>query len=467
MTITPMPLTLRVVLAVTSGVMAASAFPTLGWWPMILLTWPLWFIAVRGTTVRQGVYLGLTQAMVFYGLGLTWLLHLFQHAAVSLWFVLATFLMLAGGLLGWVTTRHPRASWLPLYAALLCAALEFVRAEVFWLAFPWMTSGLGLGPTWLSPWIGVYGTGFLVLLAGSMLVLGGIRQRVAGAVLTILLAALGLFRPGVVTESSPGIPVLAVQSENCDVSTYLEMSAARPFSGGIILWPEYAACYDIQHFPGYYDGLEIARKLAETKFSTVIFGARRDLDDGNHYNEAITLEASGVIGTHDKNRPVHFMNDGLPGKTSLPIATRFGRIGTPICFDCDFADPVRRMTAAGAEAFAVPSMDAARWTARQHLQHAELFRHRALENNRWMVVCATSGLTQLIDPHGNCAAKIPMMTDGVLENQLHLRQDLTFFTRIGWVFPWVVCVLALVGTAVLCVGDHLFPCLFKRKNPAK
>ncbi len=64
-----------------------------------------------------------------------------------------------------------------------------------------------------------------------------------------------------------------------------------------------------------------------------------------------------------------------------------------------------------------------------------------------MVVCATSGLTQLIDPHGNRRARLPLLQDGVLETKLHLRHDLTFFTRYGWRFPWVSCGLALMSTA--------------------
>jgi apolipoprotein N-acyltransferase len=61
------------------------------------------------------------------------------------------------------------------------------------------------------------------------------------------------------------------------------------------------------------------------------------------------------------------------------------------------------------------------------------------------VVCATSGLTQLIDSHGNRRAQLPLLRDGVLETTLHLRHELTFFTRFGWLFPWLVCGLAVLG----------------------
>ena len=436
---------MRYILAVGSGLLGAAAFLPLGWWPLILVSWPLLFVALRGAGQRHGRYLGLVQGIVYYGVGLSWMDSIFQQAAWGLWLILALFGWLAGAVIGHLSVRHLRASWLPVYAALVCSAIEFVRSELFWLRFPWQTNGLGLGPTWLSPCIGVYGAGFLVLLAGSLLVSGRRLQTLAGAALTLALLALGCFRPVPVTETTQPIPVLAVQNESCDFYACYEMTAARPFSNGIILWPEYAASFDLQNNPKPF---ELARNLARERDATLILGTEKDIGSDAHYNQALTLDASGVIGSHYKNHPVPFLSDGVPGRVAKPIATRFGNIGTPICFDCDFTECVRRMTAAGAEAFAVPSMDAARWPARQHLQHAEIFRHRALENGRWIFVCATSGLTQLIDPHGNRVAQLPILKDGILETTLFLRSNSTFFTRTGWLFPWIICALALVTTPI-------------------
>ena len=438
-----MSIRVRYLVAATAGLVGAAAFPPLGWWPLILVMWPLLFVALRGAGLRHGVYMGLVQGMVFFGVGLSWMDSIFQVAAVVLWLILALFGMLAGGVIGQASVRGSRAPWLPLYAALVWSALEFVRAEVFWLCFPWQTSGLGLGPTWLSPWIGVYGTGFLVVLAGGMAASGHRRQCLAGAALALILVALGLFRPPPVTETTAPVPVLAVQSENCDFYGYRELTATRAFSKGIILWPEYSTCYDLQNDSKTF---EMALSIARDRDSTLILGTQKDLGGNAHHNQALTLEAAGVVGSHYKNHPVPFLSDGVAGDQARPVGTRFGKIGTPICFDCDFTECVRRMTAAGAAAFAVPSMDSARWPARQHLQHAEIFRHRALENHRWMIVCATSGLTQLIDPHGNRLTQLPMLKDGVLETSLYLCNDTTFFTRAGWIFPWAVCGLALLAT---------------------
>ena len=112
------------------------------------------------------------------------------------------------------------------------------------------------------------------------------------------------------------------------------------------------------------------------------------------------------------------------------------------------------MTAAGAEAFIVPSMDAKSWSIREHDQHAELFRIRACENARWMWVCATSGVSQVIDPHGQVHARLPAHAEGPLTGMIQRESRLTFFTRIGWLTPWIVLAMAGLGWLVLLLPDR-------------
>ena len=54
---------------------------------------------------------------------------------------------------------------------------------------------------------------------------------------------------------------------------------------------------------------------------------------------------------------------------------------------------------------------------------------------------------QTIDPHGNRVAQLPILQDGILKTALFLHRDTTFFTRAGWLFPWLICALALAATA--------------------
>jgi apolipoprotein N-acyltransferase len=165
----------------------------------------------------------------------------------------------------------------------------------------------------------------------------------------------------------------------------------------------------------------------------------------------MTMDASGVKGLHHKNHPVHFFADGTKGETAGTVATEYGKIGTPICFDCDYEIVIRRMTAAGAEVILSPVMDGRAWTARQHDQHAELFRIRACENGRWLVSSASSGVSQAIDPRGQVHARLPAMAEGSLVAEIRRETKLTFYTRAGWLVPRIVLVLAIFAWAMVLI----------------
>ena len=114
------------------------------------------------------------------------------------------------------------------------------------------------------------------------------------------------------------------------------------------------------------------------------------------------------------------------------------------------------MVFAGAETVVIPTMDAESWSARQHDQHAELARIRAAENGRWIFVCATSGVSQVIDSRGHLHARLGAMQQGTILGLVKRETGLTFYTRIGWMLPWLV-----LGVAALVWIYLLFP---KRKS---
>jgi apolipoprotein N-acyltransferase len=128
----------------------------------------------------------------------------------------------------------------------------------------------------------------------------------------------------------------------------------------------------------------------------------------------------------------------------IQIATELGALATPICFDCDYTEVARRFARNGAGCFVVPSFDAESWSARQHLQHAVLFRLRAAENARWLACAASSGVSQIIDPHGNVHASLPPMAEGVVRGSIEASNRLTPFTTVGWLFPWAAMAVTVV-----------------------
>lgn len=65
-----------------------------------------------------------------------------------------------------------------------------------------------------------------------------------------------------------------------------------------------------------------------------------------------------------------------------------------------------------------------------------------------MAVVGTSGVSQIIDPHGRVVTSLPPMKPGLLVGNVGRRTALTFYTRIGWLFPWA----ALMAFAFMLVA---------------
>lgn len=437
---------LRLALAVASGGLYSLAFPPLGWGWLVFPALAGLLLALKDLTGSQARAAGFLHGLAAFGTGLSWLYELFGPLAVVLWCVLAAFPALFAQFQGLSASRGMSGWKFAVFTALNWGAWEFVRAELFPLKFPWMTAGLALGPNQLLPWIGVYGVGVIVVLLVMLAVLKlWTSSLVPVFVVAALLCVSKHAEPRV--GDSATLKVAGIQKESVSLHEFLEATRGLPADIPYVVWPEYAVPYDIRADREDWGKVQ---QLCRERGITLTFGTQLHQADGAGWrNIALTVDPSGVRGEHNKVHPVHFFNDGIAGTSALPVETAHGKIGTPVCFDCDYEGVVRRMTAGGAEAFIVPIMDAEAWTARQHDQHAELFRIRACENGRWMFVCATSGVSQVIDPSGRLHGRLSAMTSGILTGSLQRETRLTFYTRFGWLVPWAVLAAWLGWSAAL------------------
>ena len=434
-------------LAVLSGASYAMAYPPLGWGWLVIPGLVGLLLALRGQSGTRARAIGFLHGMVAYGLSLSWLLHVFGNLAVVLWGVLAAFTALFAEMQGRAGLRGVSGWKFALFTALNWCGWEFIRAELFPLKFPWLTAGLAIGPNALLPWVGVYGISTLVVLSATLLFMRKWKSAAVG--LTALILAVLLFPkcPEPAANDPLAVKVAGVQMENVSLTDYLK--ATREMAPGVplVVWPEYAVPYDLR---ANKRDLALVQDLCRERGITLTLGTQSRPQGGEAWrNVALTLDPTGVRGEHTKVHPVHFFDDGIPGSTALPVLTTHGKIGTPICFDGDYEGVVRRMTAAGAELFVVPTMDAEKWSARQHDQHAELFRIRACENGRWIFVVATSGVSQLIGPNGHVHARLAALQQGTLSGTLKRETRLTFYTRYGWLTPWCVLAVATIVWLVL------------------
>jgi apolipoprotein N-acyltransferase len=437
----------RLGLVILSAGLLVLCYPPFGAWPLAVVALVPLLLAVRGSTPSEAFFLGMAHGVLFYAGSLGWLFHVFAIAAVPLFCILGLFT----GFFCLLLRALNRKEWPPwisvLLTAVLWTGLEFYRCELFFLRFPWMSVGSALGPTWLSPLVGVYGATLVIVLAASGLFYR--KTRWAGVGLALAILACGTFRPGRVdVPEGEGVAVVVVQAETGYIDGYMDLARTqRQEHPDLVLWPEYALPYDVRKRPNEFDRLKAFCADLDT---TLVMGTQTVVGPGSRQwrNTALTMNADGVIGEYYKARPVHFFNDGIPGTDFDPIQTSLGALGTPICFDCDNATVARDITACGAEFFCVPVFDAASWGATQHVQHAALARLRAAENGRWFACAASSGVSQVIDPHGRVHASLPPLETGAFTSRIGRRHQLTLFTRAGWLVPWFALV-ATIGFSLL------------------
>lgn len=424
---------------ITLIISAALAFP-LAFAPydqswILVAAWPAFLWAMAGLRPPASRGAGFVWGLIAFGAGISWFWNIFGARSLSLFAILAIFPALFGGAMSMAARKGWGGVKLAGFSAVAWISLEFIRCELFWLKFPWLSLGSAVAPNFLHPIIGTYGIGFMLALSLALIVHGSAKQRIAGVACSIAILCLPLLPTGANSPQDALVRVCGIQAEAVAPEEYLRLSQSAPQGTQLIIWPEYSVPFDLRKNEKIFDKLS---HFAAGRGALMVVGTQTQHSADVWRNTALTFDASHVLGEHYKQHTVHFFNDGKPGTTEDPIATPLGRIGTPICFDCDFQDVVRAMTANGAEFFAVPMMDAESWGLKQHVQHSRLFRLRAAENDRWMVVVGTSGVSQIIDPEGRVVSSIPPMTPGLLIGTVGRRTGLTLYTRVGWLFPWAV-----------------------------
>jgi apolipoprotein N-acyltransferase len=93
----------------------------------------------------------------------------------------------------------------------------------------------------------------------------------------------------------------------------------------------------------------------------------------------------------------------------------------------------------------------------QHNQYAVL---RAIENRRWIVRCANTGISCIIDPYGNIHDETKINEKALFTGEIGIRSDKTFYTINGDVFA-ITCLS--IGF-IFCLYGFISKVLTKKKS---
>jgi len=143
---------------------------------------------------------------------------------------------------------------------------------------------------------------------------------------------------------------------------------------------------------------------------------------------------------------VHAVGEFEFGTKDVPLQGRF-RYGPAICYEIVFPQIGRMQVVHGADVLVTITNDA--WydgtsAPRQHLNQARL---RAVENDRYLLRAATTGISAFVDPTGRIIEELPMNRQGIIYATFETRTSETPYARMGDWFAWVACVIVAIALA--------------------
>ncbi|HZD17549.1 MAG TPA: apolipoprotein N-acyltransferase, partial [Actinomycetota bacterium] len=327
----------------------------------------------------------------------------------------------------------------------------------------------------LASTTGVWGLSFVVLLIAALL-LHALERWGRGARVAAL-AAVGatgilLLSPAVIPVPTPNGRAIDVAAIQVDVESVQHLGgsaedvavallnadlhrslAADP--PDLAVWGEGALDPGATEDPATF--ATVSDVIADVGAPTLA-GAVVNLPDGTQRTSTLAFDGSGrVIDRYDKVRLVPFgeyvpwrgfLERFIRAVDQVPVDRTPGErvhdltlpglppIGTPICYENSYPRIERRMVRQGAGFLIVTINNASYERTAASEQHLQMSRLRAVENGRWVVHAAVSGISAFVDPRGAVVDRRGLFEPAVMRREIRASTRTTLFTRLGDWVPW-------------------------------
>ncbi len=485
--------------AFLSGTCLIAVFPKLqlAWLAWVALV-PL-LLAIEDKPAPSAFRLGLISGLVYFLGTIYWIPHTLEYygklPVLLSWFVLlvlAAFLALFIGGFAWSVNYCRGRLFLPVLAAVSWVSFEYLRTYVL-TGFPWALLGYSQVPNLamiqVAEFGGVYGISFWVVLVNAavagLLTACQKKQRLPWRWgLSVLIFSVLCFAYGKRQLSLPGpaasMKVAAIQGnipqdkkwdqkyqeEVFQVYNQLSLEAARKDAPQLLIWPEAAT-------PFYFQSDKIYRprilQLAIESKSYLLFGSpgyKRVVNKIRPFNGAYLLNPAGEeVAGYQKIHLVPFgeyvpleqifsfagklvaqAGNFVSGKEYSLLPMKTTQVGTVICYEIIFPDLVRRFVKRGAGVLVNITNDAWFGKTAAPYQHFAMLSMRAVENRRYIVRAANTGISGFFDPWGRVLKQGGLFTREYLVQDIAPQSGLTFYSRYGDLLA-ISCLLLLI-TAV-------------------
>ncbi len=479
--------------------LSSLAFPPVAAWPLAFVAPALLLIALRNTTPARGFVLGLVYGLVSFGLTLSWL----QLFGTLAWSALTALTAASVALFG-ACFPLVRRSGHPMLNALGAAALW---TSIDWLRGLWPLGGFTWGSLGasqvanpvtvrLAVVAGVFGVTFAVAFAAALVVeAAGVEGTPTRRLTVIGLAAIATFGPAAIPfaeTSGRQIDVAAIQvdflegvagrsREEGDVAvTRLNLELHRTLRGDppdLAVWGESALD------PGSLSILDEVRSTIADIGAPVLSGATSaDIRSGRGgdalFNQAVVFDGGGAV--FDVYRKTHLVPYGeyipwkpvvgwisaleqiayelTPGERLHTLtAPGLPRFGAPICFENSFPALDRELVRQGAEFLVVLTNNASYDRTAASAQHLQMSRLRAIEDGRWIVHAAVSGISAFIDPTGRVHDATDLFEPALIRHTIRASSERTWSVRLGDWLP--------ILSSVIVMGLAVVPRRRRRERP--
>lgn len=497
------------VAATLSGVLLALSFPKYGHPAVAFIALVPLYVALSGwtgrpgrapgVTTRRGFRLGLIAGFIhfagtvywtgatvqtFGGLPLpvavfvTGLLVLYMATFVALASAASALVIRQFGLVGLALSP---AAWV---------AAEYTRGFLFG-GFPWIPLGntmVTLLPiVQLASLVGVYGLSALVAAINvgfAATALGSGRTRVMALASTILLiTAVSVWggqrmagnrltqgepvRVGLIQGNIAQVDKWNPARADMIVDRYLQLTRQAAANGAdFLVWPESSTPFNFHEDAAAEQIRALVRELGRP----LLLGSD-EIERGTptrYYNAAFMLDTAG--STAAVYRKMHLVPFGeyvpfqrllffvgplveavsafTPGDRVTMLPVREHMVSTAICYEVTYPSQAREAVRQGSELLTTITNDAWYANSSAAYQHFEMAAMRAVEQGRYLVRAANTGVSGIVDPYGRVLIRTNLFETVAVVGEARFVQERTLYARIGDLVALVATVLTVLALGV-------------------
>ncbi|MDX8382273.1 MAG: apolipoprotein N-acyltransferase [Ghiorsea sp.] len=474
-------------LALLLGAAMPYAFSPYNFWWLASLSFPGWLYLLLEYP-KHPLKIGFAFGFGWFGFGGWWLadtIHIYGHLPYIVGLTVVTTLgfMFTLFILFWAWAfnklHHNDLDILWLFPA-IGTLEEWLRTFVF-TGLPWTAiANLSISTpfsSWLSV-VGSYGvTAFILLIAAALVLLLKKDERKPALITLVFCGLIIFFSPHIDVPATPHykaalIQPVTLQDQKWDAAYVrsimfkLALLSEQAVDADLIVWSESSVPMYLSENPGWNAWL---KQETDSWHATLAFGGLNLAPPGKPQSGMFLAQKDDLslpfVGKHHlvpfgEYVPswLPFLGKIIPNLPDFHPATDDGiltmteqkgapqKLGSIICYESLFPEEAFNRVRNGANVLIVITNDTWYGTSPAAWQHFQASQVRAIENGRYVLRAANSGVSAIIAPDGSITSSIPWWKEGIVSGFYEPLTHATLYQQWGNT-PILSLVFLIMGIA--------------------